>query len=350
MNSPDLQGLRFSSRAKFFVLTAAAVMTNAACNPALTPTDLLAKVVSDKAVVCVEDLSEPIRPLLASSQLNADKVQLGKSLFHDKSLSADNSLSCASCHNIGKGGDDGRVGSVGIKNQVGTINSSTVINSVFNSNYFWDGRSNSLEDQVAGPIHNPLEMGSNWNEVIAKLTRNPERVKGFKHVYGTTINARNIADAIAEYERALVSTGSPFDLFLQGRKNAITDEARRGYLIFKEVGCISCHQGQNVGSNAFQQFGVMGDYFAERGSITKADYGRFNVTQREIDKHYFKVPTLRNIELTSPYFHDGNASTLDEAVRIMARYQLGFELSNDEIDEIVEFLRSLTAPVPEELL
>jgi len=135
--------------------------------------------VSVKMVVPVDALTEPIRPLLAPNQLNAEKVQLGKSLFHDKSLSADNSLSCASCHQIGKGGDDGRVSSVGIKNQVGSINSPTVINSVFNSNYFWDGRSNSLADQVAGPIHNPLEMGSNWNEVIAKLTRNPERVKGF---------------------------------------------------------------------------------------------------------------------------------------------------------------------------
>jgi len=325
-------------------------MATEACDHTTSPTDQLTQLVSIKEEGLVTDQLEPIRPLLAPSQLNADKVQLGKSLFHDVSLSADNSLSCASCHDLLKGGDDGRVSSFGIKNQVGTINSPTVINSVFNSNYFWDGRSNSLADQVAGPVHNPLEMGSNWNEVIAKLTRNPERVKRFIQVYGTTINANNIADAIAEYERALVSIGSPFDLFLQGQSNAITDGAKRGYAIFKEVGCISCHQGRNVGSNAFQQFGVMGDYFAERGSITKADYGRFNVTGREIDKHYFKVPTLRNIELTSPYFHDGNATTLEDAVRIMARYQLGFELSNDDIAEIVEFLLSLTAPVQEELL
>jgi len=337
-------------RSMFCVLTAAVIMTTAACNHTATQTDQVPKLVSVKAVVHVEDFTEPIRPLLAPSQLNADKVQLGKSLFHDKSLSADNSLSCASCHDIGNGGDDGRVRSFGIKNQVGTINSPTVINSVFNSNYFWDGRSSSLADQVAGPIHNPLEMGSNWNEVIAKLKGNPERVKGFKHVYGTTINASNIADAIAEYERALVSTGSLFDLFLEGQSDAITDGAKRGYAIFKEVGCISCHQGQNIGSNAFQQFGVMGDYFAERGSITTEDYGRFNVTGREIDRHYFKVPTLRNVEITSPYFHDGNATNLDDAVRIMARYQLGFELSNDEVNVIVEFLVSLTAPVREELL
>jgi len=294
------------------MLIAAAIMTTAACNRTACQTDPLAKLVSVEAIV--EDFTEPIRPLLAPSQLNADKVQLGKLLFHDKSLSADNSLSCASCHDIRKGGDDGRVSSFGIKNQVGAINSPTVINSVFNSNYFWDGRSHSLADQVAGPIHNPLEMGSNWNEVIAKLTRNSVRVKGFKHVYGTAINASNIADAIAEYERALVSTGSPFDLFLKGQSNAITNGAKLGYAIFKEVGCISCHQGQNIGSNAFQQFGVMGDYFAERGNITTKDYGRFNVTGRENDKHYFKVPTLRNIEMTSPYFHDGNATNLDDAV------------------------------------
>ena len=294
--------------------------------------------------------TEPLRPLSRMKGLSSEKIQLGKLLFHDKSLSADGSLSCASCHDIRNGGDDGMVTSIGINHHSGPINSPTVINSVFNANYFWDGRSNSLVDQVAGPIHNPLEMGSNWTDVVQKLSRNPNLVLHFKQIYATTINAENIADAIAEYERALVSTGSPFDLYLQGKNDAICDQAKHGYQVFKEIGCISCHQGTNVGSNAFQPFGVMGNYFADRGNITSADYGRFNATGREKDKHYFKVPTLRNIELTAPYLHDGMAAQLDDAVRIMSRYQLGFDLSEVEVADIVVFLRSLTASLPEELL
>ncbi len=225
-----------------------------------------------------------------------------------------------------------------------------MLNSVFNANFFWDGRSLSLADQVAGPIHNAMEMGSHWKEVKQKLNQKPVLVKLFEQIYGTSINAENIADAIAEYERALVTTGAAFDLHLQGDSNAISDQAKHGYQVFKDVGCIACHQGTNVGSNAFQPFGVMGDYFSDRGNITTADYGRFNVTGREQDKHLFKVPTLRNIELTAPYLHDGKVAQLADAVRIMARYQLGFELSNQEVNDIVEFLRTLTAPLPEELI
>jgi len=303
-----------------------------------------------KAERVYERSVEPIRPLIKQTDLNREKVQLGKLLFHETSLSADGSLSCASCHDVGNGGDDGLETSIGINHQIGPINSPTVLNSVFNANFFWDGRSISLVDQVAGPIHNTLEMGSDWKEVIQKLSRKPALVEVFKQLYGTTINAENIADAIAEYERALVTPGAPFDLYLQGDPNAISNQAKHGYQVFKEVGCIACHQGTNVGSNAFQPFGVMGNYFADRGNITAADYGRFNVTGREQDKHHFKVPTLRNIELTAPYLHDGKAAQLGDAVHIMARYQLGFELSDQEVDDIVEFLRSLTARLPEELI
>ncbi len=293
---------------------------------------------------------EPIRPIFQPTDLNSAKIQLGKKLFHDTSLSADGSMSCASCHDVRNGGDDGLETSIGINHQIGPINSPTVLNSVFNANQFWDGRSASLVDQVSGPIHNPREMASDWKQVIQKLNRNPTIVELIQQLYGTTINAGNISDAIAEYERALVTTGAPFDLYLQGDTNAISDQAKQGYALFKEVGCIACHQGTNVGSNAFQPLGVMGNYFADRGNITTADYGRFNVTGRDKDKHLFKVPTLRNVELTAPYLHDGKAAQLGDAVRIMARYQLGFELSDEEINEIIAFLLSLTARLPEELI
>jgi cytochrome c peroxidase len=292
---------------------------------------------------------EPIRPLIKQTDLNQEKVQLGKMLFHETSLSADGSLSCASCHDVGNGGVDGLETSIAINHQIGPINSPTVLNSVFNANFFWDGRSISLVDQIAGPIHNTLEMGSDWKEVIQKISRKPALVEVFKQLCGTTINAENIADAIAEYERDLVTPGAPFDLYLQGDPNAISNQAKHGYQVFKEVGCIACHQGTNVGSNAFQPFGVLGNYFADRGNITAADYGQFNFTGREQDKHRFKVPTLRNIELTAPCLHDGKAAQLNDAVRIMARYQLGLELSDQEVDDIVEFLRSLTGRLPEEL-
>ena len=186
--------------------------------------------------------------------------------------------------------------------------------------------------------------------MLQKLSRNPILVSSFEQIYGKAISAELVSDAIAEYERALVTTGAPFDLYLQGHADAISDQAKHGYQVFKEIGCVTCHQGTNVGSNAFQPFGVMGNYFVDRGNITATDYGRFNVTGREKDKHYFKVPTLRNIEMTAPYFHDGMASQLDEAVRIMSRYQLGFDLGVDEVTDIVAFLRSLTAQLPEELL
>lgn len=294
--------------------------------------------------------SQPILPIVPTEPDNPDEVLLGKQLFHSVKLSHDNTISCASCHNVSEGGDDGLVVSVGINGQLGKINSPTVLNSALNAFQFWDGRTATLEEQVQEPIHNPVEMGSNWQDVIKKLSRDQDIVSQFRRIYDDGLTQENIARAIASYERQLVTTDAPFDNYLNGESDALTDQARQGYHLFKQMGCISCHQGKNVGGNMFQYFGIMGNYFQDRGNITESDYGRYNVTGKEEDRFKFKVPSLRNIAKTAPYFHDGSAETLEEAIRVMARYQLGRPISDDQVAKIKAFLETLTGHVRKELL
>lgn len=286
-------------------------------------------------------LDEPIKPLPAKLNLDARKVNLGKSLFHDKRLSKDNSLSCASCHDIAAGGVDGKQFAVGIKGQVGPINTPTVLNSGLNFRQFWDGRAATLEEQAAGPVHNPGEMGSNWAEVIGKLSQDKAFVQQFTVAYPDGLNGRNFQDAIATFEKSLL-TPSRFDRYLLGDGAALQEDEKQGYQLFKNYGCVACHQGQGVGGNMYQTFGVLGNYFKDKGKITDADLGRYAVTKNEADRHVFKVPSLRNVELTSPYFHDGSAKTLDEAVEVMFRYQLGRSAPAADKALIVKFLKTLT--------
>lgn len=292
---------------------------------------------------------EPISPIALPAPANQSEVALGKLLFNDKRLSGDNSIACVSCHEINKGGDDGLKTSLGINQQVGPINTPTVLNSGLNAFQFWDGRANTLEEQVEGPIHNVLEMGTTWPEVIKKLTKDKLLVNLFNEVYAQAPNKINISRAIATYEKQLVTMNAPFDLFLKGDKQAISEQAKKGYLTFKTLGCISCHQGQNVGGNMFQRFGIMGDYFKSKGVINTVDYGRYNVTGKEEDKFKFKVPSLRNIEQTAPYFHDGSVTELSDAIRVMARFQLGRPISEQQVEDIEAFLKTLTGKVKDEL-
>jgi cytochrome c peroxidase len=293
---------------------------------------------------------EPIRPIPLTVKVDARKVALGDKLFHDPRLSKDNTVSCASCHDLGKGGTDQLVRPVGIKGAEGFINTPTVFNSALNFKQFWDGRAETLEEQVDGPVLAPVELGATWEEVIAKLRLLPEYATVFKAVYPDGLQRKNVRNAIAEFERSLLTPNSRFDQYLRGDETAITEDEKEGYRKFKSYGCISCHQGVNVGGNMFQPFGVMGDYFGDRGNITKADLGRFNVTGEEDDRHRFKVPGLRNIALTAPYFHDGSANTLEEAVRVMAKYQLGRELPPKDLEQVVQFLKSLTGEYKGKLL
>ena len=287
-------------------------------------------------------LDEPIKPIPTENKLHPAKVALGDRLFHDKRLSKDNSLSCASCHDLARGGVDGTPVSVGIGGARGPINAPTVYNAALNFRQFWDGRAASLEEQAAGPVHNPLEMGSNWPEVLAKLNRDATLVGEFKKLYPDGMTGKNIQDAIAVFERSLVTPNARFDKYLRGDRNALTADEVRGYQLFKSYGCVACHQGVNVGGNMFQTFGVMGDYFAKRGNPQAADLGRYNVTKAESDKHVFKVPSLRNVALTAPYFHDGSAQTLQDAVDVMFKYQLGRPAAPQDKELIVRFLHTLT--------
>ncbi|MBL1293615.1 MAG: cytochrome-c peroxidase [Thiotrichales bacterium] len=292
-------------------------------------------------------LSEPIKPIPATVDVDPKKVSLGRMLFHDVRLSKGETVSCSSCHDLTHGGDDGVQVSTGIDGKQGHINSPTVYNTGFLFRLFWDGRAESLEDQVDGPIQNPIEMGSLWPDVVAKLYEDAEYPKMFNDTFGSGISRQNIKLALAEFQRSLITPNSRFDQYLLGDANAITAQEKTGYENFKKYGCISCHQGTAVGGNMFQLFGVANSYFQNRGNITKADMGRFNVTGNVLDKHTFKVPSLRLAALTAPYLHDGNAPTLRAAVDIMFKFQLGREAPDEDKDAIVAFIKTLAGEHPE---
>jgi cytochrome c peroxidase len=285
---------------------------------------------------------EPIQPIVALTNLDPRKVELGRKLFHEPRLSHNNQVACANCHNLDTGGTDRQARSVGIDGALGVINAPTVFNSGLNFSQFWDGRASSLEKQIDGPLQSKIEMGSTWPEVIEKLNSSPEYVQDFRRIYGDEIQSDHVRNSIAEFERSLTTPNSRFDRYLRHDASAITSREKEGYQLFKSFGCASCHQGASVGGNMYQKLGVMAPYFTDRGHITSADLGRFNVTGDPNDMYMFKVPSLRNVELTAPYFHDGSAATLPDAVRMMAKYQLGRHLADDEVESIVEFLKTLT--------
>jgi cytochrome c peroxidase len=285
---------------------------------------------------------EPLQPLPLEVQVDARKAAIGQRLFNDKRLSRDNTVACASCHLLTKGGADGLPVSPGVGGARGIINTPTVFNASLNFRQFWDGRADSLHAQAIGPVENPIEMASNWPEVVKKLSGDADLVAKMKAAYPAGLQAETIRDAIAEYEKTLVTPNARFDRWLRGDAKAITADELQGYQNFKKYGCVACHQGVNVGGNMFQTFGVMGDYFGQRGKPTEADNGRFNVTKNPADLHVFKVPSLRNVALTAPYFHDGSARSLEDAVDVMFKYQLGRAAPDADKKQIVMFLRTLT--------
>ena len=285
---------------------------------------------------------EPITPIPLTIKVDRDMARLGEKLFHDVRLSHDDSISCAHCHVLPIGGADNQPRSSGMGGRMGTINTPTVFNSSLNFVQFWDGRARTLEHQIDGPVTNPVELGTNWGEVVAKLRQDPEMMRLFTRSYKEGITADTIKESIASFERTLLTPNSRFDDYLRGNPNAITAREQKGYQLFKSYGCISCHQGVAVGGNMYEKMGIVHDYFYERGNVTEADYGRFNVTKDEEDRFEFKVPSLRLVALTPPYFHDGSAATLEDAVKTMARYQLGRPIPDGDIGLIVEFMKSLS--------
>lgn len=285
--------------------------------------------------------TEPIDPIPEAVEVDAKKAALGKKLFFDTLLSKDNTISCASCHILQDGGDDNQRVSFGIKGQQGPINAPTVYNSVFNFRQFWDGRAADLQEQAMGPVENPVEMGNSFANLINTLEKTPYKQQ-FEALYKDGITKNNIADAIAEYEKTLITPNAPFDKYLKGDAYALTQEQKEGYELFKSKGCISCHHGRNIGGNMYNKFGVFQD-------ANSSHLGRYNVTHKKRDKYYFKVPSLRNVAKTAPYFHDGRTSNLRTAVYFMAKYQLGRKITPQEVDKIVAFLQSLNGELPKDI-
>ena len=287
-------------------------------------------------------LNEPIKPIPIPQISSIKQVELGRLLFHEVRLSKNNQLSCASCHSLKYGGADGQVVSSGVNGSKGLINSPSIFNSSLNFRQFWDGRAADLLQQIDGPLSNPIEMNSTWPEVLSKLKQDPFYREQFNNAFRTGLTISNIKAAIVSFEESLLTPNSRFDLYLKNQNNAISAEELEGYRLFKQYGCISCHQGVAVGANLYQRFGLMGDYFADRGNISAADLGRFQLTGKEVDLYVFKVPSLRNVALTAPYFHDGSSKDLSDAVAVMMRYQLGIVAQQQEIDKIILFLNTLT--------
>ena len=294
-----------------------------------------------------ERAGEPIRPIPLPENIDEQKAALGFALFHDARLSVDNTVSCASCHGLNTAGVDNKQFSEGVEGKLGGVNAPTVYNAVFNFVQFWDGRATTLAEQAAGPPLNPVEMASeSFDEIVAKLQVDEEFAKAFVAVYPEGINQATITDAIEQFERKLVTPNSAFDKWLRGDDKALTAQELNGYKLFKEYNCATCHVGVNLGGESYELMGLRRHYFADRGTeLTEEDNGRFKQTQQERDRHRFKVPGLRNVELTWPYYHDGTRATLEDAVRDMGRYQSDVDMTTKEIDDVVAFLRTLTGEI-----
>jgi cytochrome c peroxidase len=283
-----------------------------------------------------------LQPLPPVPEVDAAQVALGDRLFHDGRLSKDNTISCASCHDLAKGGTDRAQFSTGVGGAQGNINAPTVYNSGLQIAQFWDGRAADLQEQVDGPVNNPIEMASNWPDVIAKLEADAVLKAAFAEAYPDGFSGENITHAIASFEETLLTPNSAFDRHLLGEDGALNAGAKAGYQLFVDTGCAMCHVGMVLGGQSYEKMGRKGDYFGDRGDVSDADLGRYNVTKRDQDRHHLKVPILRNVALTAPYFHDGTVETLGQAIELMAKYQLGVRLDSLEKQRIQAFLSSLT--------
>ena len=303
-----------------------------------------------------EFANETIRPVPDSVEYDPAKAALGELLYHDTRLSADGTVSCATCHGINTGGVDNLKYSEGIGGQLGGVNAPTVFNAVFNFVQFWDGRAATLADQAAGPPLNPVEMGcASFDEIVARLAQDKAFVKAFNAVYPEGLSQATITDAIAQYERTLVTPDSPFDRYLKGDKEAMTAEQIKGFELFKEYNCATCHAGVNMGGQSYELMGRRADYFKDRelqekSGLTDGDNGRWAQTGIERDRFRFRTPGLRNVALTYPYYHDGSVESLEEAVGMMAKYQVGKELSAENVATITAFLQALTGEYKGETL
>lgn len=287
-----------------------------------------------------ETPSEPITPIPQHTDLDLGKVKLGKDLFSDSRLSGGNGVSCASCHVMQYGLADGLSISRGLPGAPSETNTPTMFNVGLNALLNWSGQMKTLEYQADKVIERPSTMGAKWPQVVQILKNDQALTDAFSKAYPDGLKRENIIDALVQYERSLTTPDAPFDKYLRGDRDAISPKAKEGYRLFKDYGCISCHQGVNVGGNMLQVFGIFGTPdAAEQGSATKGSAQDTGISDKQ---PVFRVPSLRNVAETAPYFHDGSAKTLGDAINIMAKYQLGRDLTNDDATRLEAFLRSLT--------
>ena len=292
-----------------------------------------------QAVWAQASSGEPIRALPDSAGGDPSRIALGRSLFFDTRLSRDGRQSCASCHDLKRGGADHKALSAGFGGKLNQYNTPSVYNSALNFRQSWTGREATLEERLDHIVQGPAEFANSWQAVLATLAADSALAARFRQVYDDELRAAYLKDALAQYLRSLI-TPSRFDRYLRGDPGAITAEEKAGYAKFKSFGCAACHQGVNVGGNMYQKIGVMRELpgLAPAG----ADLGRFQFTGREADRHVFRVPSLRNVALTAPYFHNGSIDTLEEAVDTMFKYQLGRSASAQDKELIVRFLHTLS--------
>lgn len=291
-------------------------------------------------------------PEPADNPSTTAKIKLGKQLFFDARLSIDGTVSCNTCHDVSGNGTDSSSVSTGVDGQQGGRSAPSVWNAAFLSSQFWDGRAATLEDQAKGPILNPIEMGMPHREAaVERIAAVPGYQEQFKRIFGgdKPVTYDNIAKAIASYERTLITPNSPLDNYLRGDKSALSPKAQAGMQNFKELGCIRCHRGPAFagpelasGEVSYQYFPAFRSEYDEKYKLTE-DWGhRQRATPDEVGPGLWRVPSLRNIALTAPYFHNGSVPNLHEAVKVMARVQLNRHISEQEIDQLVAFLETLT--------
>ena len=297
-----------------------------------------------------QPLENAIFPIPLHVELNPAKVELGKALFFDKRLSKNNDLSCADCHQLEHGGDSGQISDVSHGYTDYLINTPSIFNARYNFKQNWDGSDASLKEQIKKifNLHPPFE--TDLDTLILKYRKDKALSSQFSTIYRNGLTKDSLVDSFVEFEKSLTTPNSRFDRYLMGEKNTLSKDERAGYRLFKSLGCVSCHQGINIGGNLYQKFGVFYNYLAERGDMSKADLGLNNISKRKIDTSVFKVPSLRNVAVTSPYLHDGSAATLEEAIFIVGKTQLGRNLELEEVRLLKAFLFTLTGEYENTLL
>ena len=311
--------------------------------------------VSDEDKALLERAQATFKPLPDAAEMQKvrpfteEQVKLGQQLWYENRLSKGNTVSCNSCHNLATAGVDNMPTSAGHKSQFGGRNSPTALNAALLGSQFWDGRAADVEEQAGGPLLNPVEMANATEaDAAAKIAGIPEYQEKFKAAFPEdgAVSFKNITTALGAFERTLL-TPTRWDDYLKGNVSALSEQERKGVRAFMDNGCIACHSGVNLGGTMFQKFGLVDGPYWKHIDDPKHDKGRADVTKKAEDEFFFRVPGLRNVERTYPYFHNGSVWELDKAVNIMAKAQLGKTLAPEETENIVAFLKALSGNVPE---